>query len=29
VMELGRLVMHGTGQELLRNEGVARTYLGG
>jgi branched-chain amino acid transport system ATP-binding protein len=29
VMELGRLVMHGTGQELLRDEGVARTYLGG
>jgi len=28
VMELGRLVMHGTGPELLRNEGVARTYLG-
>ena len=29
VMELGRLVMHGTGPELLRDEGVARTYLGG
>jgi branched-chain amino acid transport system ATP-binding protein len=29
VMELGRLVMRGTGQELLRDEGVARTYLGG
>jgi branched-chain amino acid transport system ATP-binding protein len=29
VMELGRLVMHGTGQDLLRDEGVARTYLGG
>jgi len=29
VMELGRLVMDGTGQELLRDEGVARTYLGG
>jgi branched-chain amino acid transport system ATP-binding protein len=28
VMELGRLVMRGTGQELLRDEGVARTYLG-
>jgi branched-chain amino acid transport system ATP-binding protein len=29
VMELGRLVMRGTGQELLRDDGVARTYLGG
>jgi branched-chain amino acid transport system ATP-binding protein len=29
VMELGRVVMRGTGQELLRDEGVARTYLGG
>jgi branched-chain amino acid transport system ATP-binding protein len=29
VMELGRIVMRGTGQELLRDEGVARTYLGG
>jgi branched-chain amino acid transport system ATP-binding protein len=29
VMELGRLVMQGTGPELLRDEGVARTYLGG
>ena len=29
VMELGRLVMRGTGDELLRDEGVARTYLGG
>ena len=29
VMELGRLVMYGTGQELLRDEGVARTYMGG
>ena len=29
VMELGKLVMRGTGQELLRDEGVARTYLGG
>jgi len=28
VMELGRLVVRGTGQELLRDEGVARTYLG-
>jgi branched-chain amino acid transport system ATP-binding protein len=28
VMELGKLVMRGTGQELLRDEGVARTYLG-
>jgi branched-chain amino acid transport system ATP-binding protein len=28
VMELGRIVMRGTGQELLRDEGVARTYLG-
>jgi branched-chain amino acid transport system ATP-binding protein len=28
VMELGRLVMRGTGHELLRDEGVARTYLG-
>jgi branched-chain amino acid transport system ATP-binding protein len=29
VMELGKLVMWGTGAELLRDEGVARTYLGG
>ncbi len=29
VMELGRVVMRGTGTELLRDEGVARTYLGG
>ena len=29
VMELGKLVMRGTGSELLRDEGVARTYLGG
>ena len=29
VMELGRVVMRGTGQELLRDDGVARTYLGG
>ena len=29
VMELGKLVMRGTGQDLLRDEGVARTYLGG
>ena len=29
VMELGTLVMRGTGGELLRNEAVARTYLGG
>jgi len=29
VMELGRFAMHGTGPELLRDEGVARTYLGG
>jgi branched-chain amino acid transport system ATP-binding protein len=29
VMELGKLVMQGTGPELLRDEGVARTYLGG
>jgi len=29
VMELGRIVMRGTGPELLRDEGVARTYLGG
>jgi branched-chain amino acid transport system ATP-binding protein len=28
VMELGRIVMRGTGHELLRDEGVARTYLG-
>lgn len=28
VMELGRVVMRGTGGELLRDEGVARTYLG-
>jgi ABC-type branched-subunit amino acid transport system ATPase component len=29
VMELGRIAMRGTGQELLRDDGVARTYLGG
>jgi branched-chain amino acid transport system ATP-binding protein len=29
VMELGRIAMSGTGRELLRDEGVARTYLGG
>jgi len=29
VMELGRIVMKGTGRELLGDEGVARTYLGG
>ena len=29
VMDLGRIVMTGTGGELLRDEGVARTYLGG
>src|SRR5437868_5362316 len=29
VMDLGRIVMRGTGPELLRDEGVARTYLGG
>ncbi|TMC41469.1 MAG: ABC transporter ATP-binding protein [Chloroflexi bacterium] len=29
VMDLGRIVMNGTGGELLRDEGVARTYLGG
>ena len=29
VMELGKLVMRGTGPELLRDERVARTYLGG
>jgi branched-chain amino acid transport system ATP-binding protein len=29
VMDLGRIVLRGTGQELLRDEGVARTYLGG
>jgi branched-chain amino acid transport system ATP-binding protein len=28
VMELGRLVMEGTGEELLHDERVARTYLG-
>jgi branched-chain amino acid transport system ATP-binding protein len=28
VMELGRLVMQGTGAELMRDDGVARTYLG-
>jgi ABC-type branched-subunit amino acid transport system ATPase component len=27
-MELGRIVLRGTGRELLRDEGVARTYLG-
>ena len=29
VMELGRIVMRGTGLDLLRDERVARTYLGG
>jgi branched-chain amino acid transport system ATP-binding protein len=29
VMELGRIVMGGAGDELLHDEGVARTYLGG
>jgi branched-chain amino acid transport system ATP-binding protein len=29
VMELGRIAMSGTGRELLRDQGVARTYLGG
>jgi branched-chain amino acid transport system ATP-binding protein len=29
VMELGRVVLRGTGPELLRDESVARTYLGG
>lgn len=29
VMELGRIVMRGTGLDLLLDEGVARTYLGG
>ena len=29
VMELGRIAMHGSGSELLRDDGVARTYLGG
>jgi len=29
VMDLGRIVMNGTGRALLRDEGVARTYLGG
>ena len=28
VMELGHLVMEGTGASLLRDERVARTYLG-
>jgi len=28
VMELGRLVMQGTGADLMRDDGVARTYLG-
>ena len=28
VMELGRIVMTGSGETLLRDEGVARTYLG-
>ena len=28
VMELGRIVMSGSGETLLRDEGVARTYLG-
>ena len=28
VMELGRIAMHGTGAELLQDDGVARTYLG-
>jgi ABC-type branched-subunit amino acid transport system ATPase component len=27
-MDLGRLVMRGTGEALLHDEGVARTYLG-
>jgi branched-chain amino acid transport system ATP-binding protein len=29
VMDLGRLTMSGTGEALLHDEGVARTYLGG
>lgn len=29
VLELGRIVMRGTGAELLRDDGVARRYLGG
>jgi len=29
VMDLGRIVMRGTGAELLHDQGVARTYLGG
>jgi branched-chain amino acid transport system ATP-binding protein len=29
VLELGRIAMRGTGPELLRDDGVARTYLGG
>ena len=29
VMELGRITMTGSGDELLRDERVARTYLGG
>jgi branched-chain amino acid transport system ATP-binding protein len=29
VMELGRIAMRGSGAELLRDDGVARTYLGG
>ena len=28
VMDLGRIVMRGTGEALLKDEGVARTYLG-
>jgi len=28
VMDLGRIVMTGTGDALLHDEGVARTYLG-
>jgi branched-chain amino acid transport system ATP-binding protein len=28
VLELGRITMTGTGDELLRDERVARTYLG-
>ncbi len=28
VMDLGRIVMSGSGETLLRDEGVARTYLG-
>jgi branched-chain amino acid transport system ATP-binding protein len=29
VMELGRIAMRGSGSDLLRDDGVARTYLGG